>query len=159
MKVRILMFGVLVLLLAVPAVAAAEGGQDCPWGYPAYDVATGTLVAQCSNGKIEAGAKPAGLARPASVTEATDGWPGCPWRDAYDPMANGYAPGCFIRPAGVDAATKPTGLAKPAPIAPADQPRCRWGFYYAPADDGYAPVCFDGPASVIEHPALGSAGK
>jgi len=41
---------------------------------------------------------------------------GCPWGDAYDPMANGYVPACFSRPAANAAALKTAGLAKLAPV-------------------------------------------
>ena len=60
-------------------------------------------------------AKPAGLAAPAPVAIPMQGWPGCPWGAAYDPMAHGFITECFWQPAANAAASKPAGLAKPAP--------------------------------------------
>jgi len=62
----------------------------------------------------KAASKPAGLAAPIQVVIPEQG---CPWGDAYDPMAHGYVPACFSRPADNAAALKTAGLAKLAPVA------------------------------------------
>jgi hypothetical protein len=64
----------------------------------------------------KAASKPAGLAAPAPVAIPEQGWPGCPWGTAYDPMAQGYVPACFSQPTDNVAALKPAGLAKLAPV-------------------------------------------
>jgi hypothetical protein len=63
----------------------------------------------------KAASKPAGLAAPAPVAIPMQGWSGCPWGTAYDPMAHGFIAECFRRPTDNAAALKPAGLAKPAP--------------------------------------------
>jgi hypothetical protein len=64
---------------------------------------------------------------------AQDAWPGCPWGSAYDPMVNGYAPGCFTRPADTTyAAAKPAAQAESATTDWTDA-----NAYYLP---GYGPV-------------------
>ena len=47
------------------------------------------------------------------IASAQDGWPGCPWGAAYNPMAHGFIAECFWQPADNAAATKPAGLAAP----------------------------------------------
>ena len=64
----------------------------------------------------KAASKPAGLAAPAPVAIPEQGWPGCPWGAAYDPMAHGYVPACFNRTADGAASPKTAGLAKTAPV-------------------------------------------
>ena len=59
------------------------------------------------------------------IVGAQEGWAGCPWGAAYDPMVQGYVPACFSRPADNAAALKPAGLAAPAPVvAPEQGSRC-----------------------------------
>ena len=50
----------------------------------------------------------------ASSALAAEGWPGCPWGKAYDPMALEHVTACFSQPAADAAAPKPDGLAQPA---------------------------------------------
>lgn len=50
-----------------PVTTASNAGQDCPWGYPVYDMTSHAFVSQCSNSTISAPAKPMGLAKPAPV--------------------------------------------------------------------------------------------
>ena len=62
---------------------------------------------------------------------SAEGWPGCPWGSAYDPMSNGYVPACFTRPADAESvAPKPAGLAQAAPVARPTQAGqdCPWGY-------------------------------
>ena len=78
----------------------------------------------------------------APLASARDGWPGCRWGYAYDPMAQGYVPACFSRPADNAAALKPAGLAKIAPV----EEFVPCGFDgYDPMVHGYLPACFSQP--------------
>jgi len=43
---------------------------------------------------------------------SAEGWPGCPWGEAYNPAHQGFVSACLSRPASpVDVAAKPAGLA------------------------------------------------
>ena len=52
----------------------------------------------------------------APIASAQDGWPSCPWGNAYGPTEHGFIAECFWQPAANAAAPKPAGLAKPAPV-------------------------------------------
>jgi hypothetical protein len=86
----------------------------------------------------------------AAQVASAEGWPGCPWGSDYDPMANGYVPACFSRPAEA-AAFKLAGLAGPS--AAAAQPSDAWWF----ARPGYAQDSFNRAPAAATSRAAGLA--
>ena len=83
----------------------------------------------------------------ASSALAAEGWPGCPWGKAYDPMALEHVTACFSQPAADAAAPKPAGLAQPAPVSGSNQD---WWF----AREGYDQGSFsEAPAVAASKPA------
>lgn len=88
------------LLLAIPVAAApaSQGYTDCPWGYPAYDLATHSYVSQCSSGyaaAVSSPAKPAGLAMPVPAMKTGQAYAECPWGyPAYDTTTHTYFSQC-----------------------------------------------------------------
>jgi len=83
----------------------------------------------------------------APMASAQDGWPGCPWGDAYNPSVHGFVSECDIKPTDNAAAPKPAGLAKPAPAVIPEQgwPGCPWGYGFNPMIHGDVLECLDRP--------------
>jgi hypothetical protein len=82
----------------------------------------------------------------APLASAQEGWPGCPWGAAYDPMAHGYVPACFSRPAAPESsAPKPAGLAQLAPVE--EFAPCGFSEQLDPLLDPLALACLSQPAT------------
>ncbi len=109
----------------------------------------------------KAASKPAGLAAPAPAVIPEQGWPGCPWGDAYNPSLHGFVSECDIRPTDNDAALKPAGLAKLAPAVISEQgwPGCPWGYDYDPMAHGDIWECMSRPADNSAAPKTAGLAK
>ena len=109
----------------------------------------------------KAASKPAGLAAPAPAVVPDQGWPGCPWGDAYNPMVHGFVSECDIRPADNAASLKTAGLAKLAPAVIPEQgwPGCPWGYGFNPMIHGDVLECLDRPTDNSASPKTAGLAK
>jgi hypothetical protein len=163
MKAFYVMFVVFaVLLLGVPIASAQDGSPSCSGG-SAYDLTGHGCVTGYTNGSAAAASiapKVAGLAAPAQAAQQSQGWSGCPWGDAYDPMVHGFIAECFWRPTDNAAALKSAGLAAPASIPEQDSPCVPWGDVYDPTMMlSHGPDCVSRPADNAAAPKTAGLAK
>ena len=105
-------YSVCVVASSGASAAAKSAGLAAPAQATQQDPTMDWISSQERNANLAA----AGLAKVASAVDPKQGWSGCPWGAAYDPMAHGFIAECFFRPADNVAALKPAGLAKLGPV-------------------------------------------